>query len=457
MTDSPAQWLLHHAAKRPDHPALTDENGTLDYRSALSLACTLAADLRQAGIRPGGLAALTIESPRLIAGLVHGALLSGCALMPLSPDLPPNVRAELTASAGAISAPSEAFGRGTKGHLPPTRPIAPKDIALVVATSGTSGRPRGVMLTARNLALSTAASRRRLGLGPNDTWLCCLPLHSIGGLSILYRCAEAGAEVLLHERFDAACVAKDLATGRVTHVSFVPAMLARILDIWDGPPPKGLKVVLVGGAALSASLAARIQAAGWPLAVTYGMTETASQAATLFPAAGNWRQGLVGPPLKGLEVGFSEGGRIRLRGGLVMAGYANPQRRPGDGLDFEGWFETADLGELDGKGNLYVHGRADDVLISGGETFHPREIEIVLAKCPGVEEVAITSRPDPVWGDYLIAVVAGKVSADGILEWSRAILKGARRPREAMIVDRLPRNAMGKLNRAAVRRLAAAN
>ncbi|MBI3140524.1 MAG: AMP-binding protein, partial [Rhodocyclales bacterium] len=322
------------------------------------------------------------------------------------------------------------------------------------ATSGSEGAPKAVMLSSANLAAAAQASNERLPLAPGDLWLDCLPLHHIGGLSILHRCACAGAAVLLHEGFDAAAVWRDLRARAVTHISLVPAMLARLLDADEGPPPPSLRCALIGGAALARPLFERAVAVGWPLCPTYGMSECAAQMATLLrPAAGAWREGLVGAPLAGFDVAIGGDGRIRLRGPQVMRGYLNPELRPGLGLE-EGWFVTSDLGALDGEGRLTVLGRADDVFVTGGVNVHPLEVESCLAACPGVTDVAVTALPDPVWGDLLVALIVGSCTPERVREWGRERLAPAQRPRRVLAVARLPRNAMGKLERAALRALA---
>ena len=327
----------------------------------------------------------------------------------------------------------------------------PVDTALVVETSGSTGTPKGVMLTHGNMAAAVAASRARLGLEAGDAWLCCLPLRHVGGLSILYRCAEAGARVVLHDGFAADRVLAALATESVSHISLVPAMLAKLMEA--GPPPPGLRCVLVGGAALDGDLAGRAVAKGWPLAVTYGMSETASQLATLPGIGAGWEPGRVGRPLDGFEVSIGPDGRIRVRGPALMAGYADPQGSPGVGLDANGWFTTGDLGRLEG-GELTVLGRADGALTSGGETFHPEEVERLLTRCPGIREAAVIGLPDPVWGDRVTALVVGDWTEEQVLAWCRETIPGARRPRAAVKVQSLPRTALGKLDRMALRKLA---
>ena len=329
------------------------------------------------------------------------------------------------------------------GELPPC-------VALIISTSGSEGEPRGVMLSAANLDAAAAASNRHLPVQAGDLWLACLPLYHIGGQMILWRCARAGAAVLLHDGFNADAVAADLRRYPVTHISLVPAMLARMLETGVAPPP-GLRHVLVGGAALSQALFAKASAAGWPLNPSYGMSETAAQVATWTPADGPWHEGLVGRALGANEFALAADGRIRIRGPQVMAGYLD-----GGGIDADGWLTTGDLGKIDAKGRLTVTGRADDMLISGGRNVHPLEVESCLAACPGVRDVAVTGLPDMVWGDLIVALVVGDATAQGIADWCRPRLPGAALPRRIVHLGSLPRNATGKLERSLLRRLAQA-
>ncbi len=332
------------------------------------------------------------------------------------------------------------YGRSI-GPLPP-------DTALIVSTSGSEGEPRAVLLGNAQLDAAAAGANARLGLRAGDLWLNCLPLQHIGGLSILWRCARAGAGVLLHDGFAAEQVAADLADHPVTHISLVPAMLARLLAI-GARPPASLRVALIGGAALSRQLYDKAAAAGWPLFVSYGMSETAALIAAHAPDDGPWHEGLVGRPLPCHEIRIDDDGRIRIRGPQVMLGYAD-----GSGVDSAGWLTTGDLGAIDADGRLSVLGRADDMLISGGCNVHPQEVETCLATCPGVDDVAVTGRPDPVWGDVVVALVVGPVEPGELFEHARRHLPTAAQPRRFQRVDQLPRNATGKLDRPALRQIA---
>ena len=334
--------------------------------------------------------------------------------------------------------------RSSEQNTPPLHPEA----ALIISTSGSEGQPRAVQLSNGQMTRATSAANARLSLQAGDAWLNCLPLYHIGGQSILWRCALAGASVVLHEGFEPTAVARDFARHAITHISLVPAMLARLLDAGIAPPPS-LRCAMIGGAALSLPLYQRGVAAGWPLRPSYGMSETGAQIATWQPHDGPWHEGLVGRVMPGHEVAIAPDGRIRLRGPQLMLGYVD-----GSGLDADGWFTTGDLGRLDAEGRLTVLGRADDMLISGGKNVHPLEVESCLAACPGVIDVAVTGRPDPVWGDLVVALVVGQVDIEELQAHARRHLHSAALPRRVLRLDRLPRNATGKLERAALRQLA---
>ena len=336
----------------------------------------------------------------------------------------------------------------TDDKFPATSKSLPPDIAVLIATSGSEGAARHVMLSDANLDAAAAAANRHLALQAGDLWLDCLPLHHIGGLSILWRCARAGAGILLHDGFVAATVATALNRHPVSHLSLVPAMLAALLAT-GVRPPASLRHMVVGGAALPMDLYQRATAAGWPLNPSYGMSETAAQVATYTLADGPWHEGLVGQPLGSNEFALTADHRIRIRGPQVMAGYVE-----GGGVDADGWLTTGDLGEIDENGRLTVTGRADDMLISGGCNVHPLEVESCLAACPGIRDSAVTGLPDETWGDLVVALIVGDATAACIEDWCRARLPAAARPRRIVHLAGLPRNATGKLERSALRRLA---
>jgi len=469
---NPPQHLAHRGGTSPHAPRTLLRQWT--FRQLADQAQVLAVALNETlNLTPGqDTLALAGQADELALG-AYAASARGLALWPQDPA----VEGDHWRPRQALAGPRARFCRGLPTLSPPAAPrqsdgpkagpqaIAPtapalpasrlpQGPALIISTSGSEGEPKAVMLSSANLLAAATASNAVLPLGPGDVWLCCLPLFHIGGQSILWRCALAGATVLLHDGFTAPAVADALARDGVTHLSLVPAMLARLLDL-GLPPPASLRHVLIGGAALSAALYQRASAAGWPLRPSYGMSESAAQIATYCPGPDTppWREGLAGQPLPGNRISVATDGRLRLAGPQIMLGYLQPDGRPGHGLDPAG-FLTSDLGHLQEDGTLAVLGRADDLLISGGKNIHPLEIESRLAACPGLADLGITGLPDPVWGQRIVALVAGDASPAQVEAWARQHLPGSHRPRAFYKVPALPRNAMGKLSRPALLALA---
>ncbi|MCC7218385.1 MAG: AMP-binding protein [Burkholderiales bacterium] len=321
------------------------------------------------------------------------------------------------------------------------------DAAVVIHTSGTTGRPRGAVLTRAALAASAAASAANLGWQADDRWLACMPIARVGGLSILTRCLAARRTAVLAPGFDAATLPATLADARVTLVSLVPTMLARLLDAHPGwRPPAHLRAILVGGAAAPEPLLRRAAERGVPIVLTYGMTETCSQvvatpyAERFAPAACG--TGRVLPPAQLRVVA----GRIEVRGPMLMAGYLGAPPLPP-----EAWFDTGDLGAVDARGCVTVHARRTDLIVTGGENVYPAEVERALERCPGVAAAAVFGVPDDAWGEIVAAalVVApdGAPHDDALGAWLRARLAPHKRPRRVCRVLHLPQTAAGKLDR----------
>ncbi|HXP96675.1 MAG TPA: AMP-binding protein, partial [Telmatospirillum sp.] len=362
---SPEAWLRRQAAVSPQDTALVTEDRSYRFACLDQQIDRLAQALRD--LLPGQVLGCVSTRTESLALLALAAPRAGLAFLPINPKLTVSQIEALCAKAGVSVVLGDDPARQATAQrrlawdqisnfagAAPARRGDSNAVHLIIATSGSTGTPKGVMLTGANLAAAVRASRQRLPIDPGDVWLGCLPTYHIGGLQVLFRCLEAGATTLLHPRFDVEAVAADLAAGRATHVSLVPAMLAQLLDAGCRPSPK-LRCALIGGAGLPAALAARATAAGWPISPSYGMSEAGSQVATC-ARLDDWRPGMAGEPLPGLEVGTTSDGRIRVRGPAVMAGYVNPTLSLGDGLDGEGWFETSDLGGLNETGRLQVLG-----------------------------------------------------------------------------------------------------
>ena len=322
--------------------------------------------------------------------------------------------------------------------LQPDEPLEHDDVALVVPTSGSTGEPKGVLLTADNLRSSALATAQRLG--GSGQWLLAIPPTRVGGLQVLVRSLLAGTTpvVLPPGPFGAAAFAEATArlTGPRRYVSLVPTQLRRLLA--DPGALRAYDAVLLGGAAAAPSLLAQARDAGVRVVTTYGMSETSG--------------GCVydGVPLDGVRVAV-EGGRVRLGGPVVARGY---RLRPDlTAAAFDGdLFTTSDLGRLDG-GVLTVLGRADDVVVTGGENVAPLAVEGALESHPSVVEAAVTGVPDEEWGSRVVALVVlrAPLTLADAREHVAAALPRAWAPRELREVEALPLLASGKLDRAALR------
>ncbi len=317
------------------------------------------------------------------------------------------------------------------------------EVRLALMTSGTTGEPRAVSLTTGQLMTSAFGSAIRLGLSPQDRWLSCLPLNHVGGLSILTRSAFYGTTVELMAGFEAVEVARALDSGRVSLVSLVPQMLEQVLDARAAAPfAAGLRCVLLGGGPAPAALIERCSALGVPVSVTWGMTEAASQICTLEPGEPCGR-GDVGAPLAFARVDEVEG-RLRIRGPIVAGGE----------------LVTADGGEVDARGRVRVHGRADDAIVSGGENIAPGEVEAALLAHEAVADAAVVGVPDEVWGHRPVAALvlapgAARPSEEALRAWCRGRLAAFKAPDRVVWVESLPRGALGKLSRSSVRAMIA--
>jgi len=309
----------------------------------------------------------------------------------------------------------------------------------VLFTSGTTGAPKAVVLTRLNHEASAIASAWNLGVAPDDRWLCVLPLHHIGGLAILLRSAMYGTTAVLHERFDAERVVAAIEAGEVSLVSLVPTMLRRMREAGLSGPG-GVRAILLGGGPVPRDLLEWAAAIGLPVLQTYGMTETASQIATLRAGEAVAHHGSAGRPLPGVELAVDGAGEILVRGPMVSAG----------ALSADGWLHTGDRGHLDEDGFLHVEGRIDDVIVTGGENVAAVEVEQALLSHPAVADAAVAGRPDPDWGRAVTAwvVLATHVADSELAAHCRARLAGFKVPKEFIRVDELPRNAAGKLQRA---------
>jgi len=326
-----------------------------------------------------------------------------------------------------------------------------EDVALVIPTSGTTGTPKGAMLTPAALIASATATHDRLG-GPG-TWLLALPAHHIAGIQVLVRSALAGTvpvELDISEGFDTAelpSAVGELGSGR-RYTSLVAAQLAKaLLDPAATAALAELDAVLLGGGPAPRPVLEGAAQAGITVVRTYGSSET---------AGGSVYDGV---PLDGVEVRIDEpdpggAGRIVIGGATLAKGYRNPSRP--DPFAEAGWFHTDDVGRFDDSGRLAVLGRGDEAISTGGLTVMPGPVEAVLCRHPAVAECAVFAVADDRLGQRVAAavVLAPQTPAPGLAELRAFVaesLDATAAPREVHFVDELPRRGIGKLDRRALR------
>jgi malonyl-CoA/methylmalonyl-CoA synthetase len=332
----------------------------------------------------------------------------------------------------------------------------PGDIALLAFTSGTTGRPKGVPLTHANVLAGAEALRRAWGWTAQDRLILSLPLFHMHGLGVgIHGTLLAGASVALVERFDPEVVL-ELAARRATTMFFgVPTMYDRLVEA-DGVERLGqLRLCVSGSAPLRADLHRRIEErTGQRVLERYGMTETVMLTSNpLDPADGERRAGTVGRPLPGVGLRLDpDNDEIQVRGPNVFGGYLDNPETNAAAFTADGWFRTGDIGQLD-DGYLRIVGRAKDLIITGGYNVYPAEVEVALRDCPGVREAAVAGIADPRWGEVVGAWIEVEPGADptavlvSLEAWCTEHLVAYKRPRQTRVVESLPRNALGKVQR----------
>jgi malonyl-CoA/methylmalonyl-CoA synthetase len=324
---------------------------------------------------------------------------------------------------------------------------APGDPALIGYTSGTTGTPKGAVLTHSNLLAGTESVRLAWRWTGDDRLVLALPLFHTHGLCVgLQGTLLAGAGAVLLPRFDVDAVLDNAARHAATLFFGVPTMYQRLARSPRVAELARLRLCVSGSAPLAAELhRALAEHGGQQVLERYGMTETLMNVSN--PYEGERRAGSVGLPLPGVEVRLSDEGEIQVRGPNVFGGYwERPEATEESFVD--GWFRTGDVGRLDADGYLRILGRTTELIITGGLNVYPREVEEVVQAHPGVAEVAVVGTPSDEWGEVVTAFVvsaAERPSADALIEFAAERLAPFKRPRRVQFVSALPRNALGKV------------
>jgi O-succinylbenzoic acid--CoA ligase len=400
-------WLAQRAQVSPQKIALIFEDQRLTYNELNNRVVTMAAQLAAAGIEAGLHVAMLMPNRVETVCLVHALARLGAVLIPLNIRL---TGGELRWQAGqtdcsfiicAAETETQAVALQQTGRrvisvdLPQpsgvetlydfrgqagewySRPLDVAAVQGIIFTSGTTGRPKGAMLTFANHQASAVASAFRLGTDPSDRWLACMPLYHVGGLAILFRCCLYGTTMVLQHGFDLVAVSRALETQRITLVSLVPTMLHRLLEanrlVLDSHRSK-LRCILLGGGAATPSLLERSRALNLPVVTTYGLTEAASQVVTESPVEREPKAGSVGKPLmfskvrivddQGQTLAPGEVGEIVISGPTVMKGYYKNLEATQKAVR-NGELYSGDMGYVDGDGDLRVVQRRSDLIVSG--------------------------------------------------------------------------------------------
>jgi O-succinylbenzoic acid--CoA ligase len=501
-------WLRRRALVSPDHIVIECGDDRWSFSELDARADAAAERLKTLGVKAGDRVAILAGNSAAFAQVVFAVARAGAVLVPLNLRLTRDEiswqledcgasllvtdRAEWVDGGSALASehplPGPLPSRKDEG-TPRTllRTVMIQDVAVgasssrrrddgggfdadavqaIMYTSGTSGRPKGAMLTFGNFFWSAFGSMAQLGIHENDRWLVCLPLFHVGGMSILFRSVVNGTTAVIHESFDAARANKAIDEEGVTLVSLVSTMLLRMLEARDNTPfAPNLRCVLLGGGPVPQELIDKGLKLDIPIAQTYGLTETSSQATTLRLQEVVTRAGSAGKPLLPTEIRIErddgspaepgEPGELLIRGASVSPGYWQRPDATAAAIR-DGWLHTGDAGYLDGDGYLYVIDRRDDLIVSGGENVYPAEVESVLSTHPAIREAGVFALTDPTWGQSVAAAVVLRegpelLTAEALRVFCRERLAGYKAPREVFFTHELPRTASGKLLRRQLR------
>jgi fatty-acyl-CoA synthase len=498
-THADVNWfavLAHHATRSPDKPMTVFEGVTTTYEEMATRAAALAAGLRERGVGRGDVVGLLsyncpeflealfaanhlgavampinwrLAAPEVRYILEHSearALVCDAALVGLADEATKGMEGGLLRVSVAQPAPelwTALADLRVDGHGLAAVPAAADDVHRLMYTSGTTGHPKGVMLTHGNLAWKNLAHIVEFGFTRADLGLACGPLYHVGALDLTTTSLiAAGATVILHRAFDAAAVVDELERSRVTTVWLAPAMVNAIMALPDVSRRdlSSVRVIINGGEKMPIPLIERIQRSfpsAW-FADAYGLTETVSGDTFLDRDSIITKLGSVGRPCLHLELDIwdehgrpvpaGERGEIVLRGPKVFAGYWRDPDATAKAFA-GGWFHTGDIGVIDEDGYLFIVDRLKDMIVSGGENIAGSEVERVLYEHQAVLEVAVVGRPDDRWGEVPVAFVALRAgdtaTADELVEHCRARLAKYKVPKDVTFIEALPRNPSGKV------------
>jgi O-succinylbenzoic acid--CoA ligase len=488
QTDIMPNFLKNRAFLTPERTAIYFQNQTLTFKELYNRSLKTAGQLQGRGLHKGHYVGVLLKNHLDTVVILFALQLLGVRAVILNNRL---TTAELVwqlkdSKAGflihesaffevetAIKEQLTSLPTITKELLFKTETICPKvqdeislkDVCTVMYTSGTTGKPKGVMQTYGNHWWSAVGSALNLGFTDRDCWLCSVPLFHISGFSILMRSVIYGMPIVLHESFNVEKTLEDINGKQVTIMSVVGTTLTRIVDgLKESQLPNQFRCMLLGGGPAPLPLLQSCVAKEIPVFQTYGMTETASQIVTLSPEYSLSKLGSAGKPLFPAQIKIlkedghaaipMDAGEIVVKGPNVTAGYLYRPEATNEKLR-DGWLYTGDIGYLDEDGFLFVLDRRSDLIISGGENVYPAEIEAVLLAHPEVVEAGVTGLEDARWGQVPIAFIVKKegslLSEDELIQFCTERLAKYKVPKAFHFIAKLPRNAAKKLLRRKLR------
>lgn len=458
-------WLLKQAATQPNQIAIDDGNERLSFAELKKQVEVLVGkiDHLNPGSRVGLLATNTLMSYKLaLAIMCSGRTIVWLNWRLAGEELERQIKdsglqlclVENSLWRSGMTNPFKSYSAFLITNADPGEliPVFKSDwVASIMYTSGTTGKPKGVLQTFGNHFYSAVSSALNLGLSSADKWLCVAPIFHISGFSIIMRGLIYGMTVRLVEKFRAEEIERILANETVTIMSVVPFMLKKLIQQQNKTNThynSAFRCMLLGGGTIDRETLEICLQRSIPVVQCYGMTETCSQIVALRSVDALLKLGSVGQPLFSTQLKLSKDGEILLKTPALTPGYLNlPNKLPSKMID--GWYRTGDIGHLDKEGYLYIDGRADEMLISGGENIFPQEVEQVYQRYPQINEVAVVGQNDSVWGQVPVAFVVSdrRLSPTKLMNYGYEHLARYKVPQHYIFVSELPKNASGKIRR----------
>ncbi|MFW2830364.1 AMP-binding protein [Sphingomonas sp. ID0503] len=485
-------FLSVNAVDDPDRPCVIFGEEVVSFFEMDCRSHRLATALQQRGVGPGDRVAIIGHTSIAFYELVFACAKLGAIMNPLNWRLSPREIAAIIADGAPkliivdpslrhllgevvdvadtidLGEPFVAWRDGARasGNLPVSDPEKP---LLLLYTSGTTGVPKGVMLSQASVALNGRTAREAWSFTRDSVNLVAMPLFHVGGIGYGMMALSQGGTTVLLAQPDAASLKDVMTRHRVTHAFFVPSVILRLVEHLEesGSTLPSLELVIYGAAPISPTLLQRATAVlGCDFAHAYGMTETAGTVVTLLPKdhdpagphperlsscgqAVAWAQARIVDPTTGTDAEPGVTGELCIRSPMVMLGYWNREGATREALSEDGWLRTGDAAAFDGDRYIYLRGRYKDMIVSGGENIYPVEIENVMSAHPAVAEVAVIGVPHELWGEtpraFVVLRADFQASDSDLITFTRSMLARYKCPTSVIFKETLPKNASGKI------------